>query len=298
MKSKQIKTYRKEQRHFTNKEKIEKYLTCSICQEIFDEPTRISCGHTFCKTCLEKWEKKSREGLCPLCRTKYIKRYTGKDLIALSIINDAMITCINSGCPWKGKLSDLDNHIQTCFFDPEKLPEFMKEEIDIKNVKTKKKSKIILDESEEEDCNNICSFNYTSSIKERVFNRDPSLVQKVLGEENNEKKDKEKIIKIKEKISDNDDVNELYNCLLFNNDTKIKSENKINNNNLKINIIDNKEKNEEKEKENISEKINIENEGHELHGSSIMNIFISPNITITHPDPNSFLNKKIDRNEN
>ena len=287
MMSKQTKKYRKDQRFFVEKEKIGKYLTCPICQEIFDEPTRISCGHTFCNNCINQWEKKSKNDKCPLCREHYIKRYSGKDLIALSMINDAIVTCIYKGCPWKEKLSDLHHHIQTCLFEPGKLPKFMKEASffheEKSQKKTKKEMKLNEDEEEEDVGENICSFNYTSTIKERLFSRNPNLVEKLFGEEKKEKKEDEKKNQIKEKISDNDEVNELYNCLSFNN--------KLGNNNFKINVIDGNEKDNNGAKNNE----NMNENGQNLQGSSIMNIFISPNITIT--SPNSFLCKKTDRDE-
>jgi len=115
--------YVKEQRDFVDREKIEKYLTCPICTEIFDNPIRISCGHTFCDDCLSEWGKKS--SFCPLCRKKYFTEYSGKDLIAQSIINDALVYCIYKGCPWKDKLSNLKSHIHTCIFDPAHLPDFI-----------------------------------------------------------------------------------------------------------------------------------------------------------------------------
>ena len=276
------KKYRKDQRYFVEKEKIEKYLTCSICQEIFDDPFRITCGHTFCKKCLNEWEKKSHSNYCPLCREEYIKNFSGKDLIAQSMINDALVTCIYKGCPWKEKLSNLYNHIQTCLFEPGKLPNFMKKSDFLeknKNYKNDKNTKI---EEIEDDIGNICSFNYTSSIKERIFARNPNLVEKLFGEENKEKKEVEKCKekdKI-EKISENEDVNEFYN-LLFDNK---------NNDNNKIKTIDNNknDNSEVKNKENINE--NEKN----IQGSSVLNIFLNPTITF---DPNSFLNKKTNRDK-
>ena len=276
------KKFRKDQRHFTEKQKIEKYLTCSICQDIFDNPFRITCGHTFCKNCLNQWERKSHTNLCPLCREYYEKSYSGKDLVAQSIINDAIVTCIYKGCPWKDKLSNLTNHIQSCLFEPGKLPKFMKEP----NLFTKKKSSVKKEKKDEEEdsIGNVCSFNYNSTIKERIFARDPSLVEKLFGQEKAEKKEEDKMVKANiEKISENEDVNELYNILSFGN--------QANNRNLKINIIDGKEKDSasDKDKEN-----NNENEQNNLQGSSIMNIFISPNITVTN---NPFLSRKTERDK-
>jgi len=108
----------KEQRNFVDKGKIEKYLTCTICHDIFDDPLRISCGHTFCSNCVSEMEKKTRNQICVICKQRYYGIYSGKDLIAQSIINDAIVRCIYKGCPWKDKLADLYNHIQNCLFDP------------------------------------------------------------------------------------------------------------------------------------------------------------------------------------
>ena len=63
-------------------------------------------------------ENRTRSQLCPICKKRYYGIYSGKDLIAQSIINDAIVKCIYIGCPWKDKLSDLYNHIQNCLFDP------------------------------------------------------------------------------------------------------------------------------------------------------------------------------------
>ena len=283
MKSKQIKKYTKDQRYFVEKEKIEKFLTCSICQEIFDDPHRITCGHTFCKNCLNQWEKQSRNGLCPLCRKKYNKRFSGKDLIAQSMINEAIVTCIYKGCPWKEKLSNLYDHIQNCLFEPGKLPNFMKLTNFVGPEKSNKKEKNLLDESED-NVGNICSsFNYTSTIKERVFSRNPNLVEKLFGEENQEKKEDEKVKEKEEKISENDDVNELYNLLLLSKEK--------NDNILKMNINNNKENENSK---NITKENNNENEQQNLQGSSVMNIFINPTINI---EQKAFLNKKTQRKD-
>ena len=155
----------KEQRDFVEREKIEKYLTCPICTEIFDNPIRITCGHTFCDDCLSEWGKKSNN-FCPLCRKKFLTEYSGKDLIAQSIINDAIVHCIYKGCPWKDKLSNLKSHIHTCIFDPAHCPDFIS-----KGNKLEEKK----NESDEE-IGNVTSFNVHSSLKERIFARNPELV--------------------------------------------------------------------------------------------------------------------------
>ncbi|KAL7864050.1 hypothetical protein AOLI_G00154700 [Acnodon oligacanthus] len=48
----------------------EEDLLCCVCCDIFRDPVLLSCSHSVCKTCLQKfWESKgSRE--CPLCRRR------------------------------------------------------------------------------------------------------------------------------------------------------------------------------------------------------------------------------------
>ena len=273
--------YKKDQIHFLEKEKLERYLSCPICQEILEEPTRITCGHTFCNKCITQWEKKSHNFQCPLCREYYDPDYSGKDLLAQNMINDANVSCIYKGCPWKDKLVNLNNHIQNCLFNPKKLPKFMKISNWFKDNNKEKENeneqdnKNKTDEEEDNPLANLCSFNYTSSIKERVFSRNPNLVLKLFDKEGNDENIKEKnILKNIEKISDNDEVNEIYNCLILDED--------------KENNSKNKEKEKDKEKENKSEN----EQGKSLQGSSIMNIFISPNITISQ---NDFLGNKTER---
>ncbi|XP_036417072.1 tripartite motif-containing protein 35-like [Colossoma macropomum] len=51
----------------------EEELSCPVCCEIFRDPVVLSCSHSVCKTCLQKfWETKgSRE--CPVCRRRSSK---------------------------------------------------------------------------------------------------------------------------------------------------------------------------------------------------------------------------------
>ncbi|XP_023194049.1 nuclear factor 7, ovary-like [Xiphophorus maculatus] len=50
-------------------------LCCPVCLEIFKDPVLLSCSHSFCKECLQKYwrEKPGRE--CPVC-----KRRSSKDI--------------------------------------------------------------------------------------------------------------------------------------------------------------------------------------------------------------------------
>ena len=102
------------QRNFIHPEKISEILSCCICDEVFNNPMRLDCGHTFCYICLENWLKRNEQ--CPNCRTTIIYTLISRDLLAYNIIMSLEVCCNNAkiGCPWKGKLFDLNNHMKVC----------------------------------------------------------------------------------------------------------------------------------------------------------------------------------------
>ncbi|XP_059211708.1 E3 ubiquitin-protein ligase TRIM35-like [Centropristis striata] len=53
--------------------RLEDDLCCSVCHDIFKDPVILSCGHSFCKDCLQScWtEKQTRE--CPVCKRRASK---------------------------------------------------------------------------------------------------------------------------------------------------------------------------------------------------------------------------------
>uniref|UniRef100_A0A3B3CZQ2 RING-type domain-containing protein n=1 Tax=Oryzias melastigma TaxID=30732 RepID=A0A3B3CZQ2_ORYME len=44
---------------------------CSICLDVFTNPSSIPCGHTFCMTCITKYWDRCQ---CPLCKKTFHKR--------------------------------------------------------------------------------------------------------------------------------------------------------------------------------------------------------------------------------
>ena len=59
-------------------------LQCSICNDIFDCPTIINCGHTFCKNCIQKWtEEKRNKSTCPICRSEIFLQAANQVLLGL-----------------------------------------------------------------------------------------------------------------------------------------------------------------------------------------------------------------------
>ncbi|XP_049434559.1 nuclear factor 7, brain-like [Epinephelus fuscoguttatus] len=45
-------------------------LSCPVCQDIFKDPVVLSCSHSFCKDCLQKWWEGKQIQECPVCKRK------------------------------------------------------------------------------------------------------------------------------------------------------------------------------------------------------------------------------------
>ncbi|XP_063346731.1 nuclear factor 7, brain-like [Pelmatolapia mariae] len=54
---------------------FENYLSCHVCSETFRDPVSLSCNHSFCSSCLQKFWEKTKNKNCPIC-----KRKSSKDL--------------------------------------------------------------------------------------------------------------------------------------------------------------------------------------------------------------------------
>ena len=48
--------------------KIRDLTECTICMEVFVDPQKLPCDHSFCAGCVESLKQRSRIE-CPLCRT-------------------------------------------------------------------------------------------------------------------------------------------------------------------------------------------------------------------------------------
>ena len=196
-------------RKFVCLDNVSKFLYCSICDEIFRNPIRLkSCGHTYCTKCILDWSKHNLN--CPLCRVSFTEKDIRADIIATNIINDLELYCINSGCPWKGKLSAFSSHIRDCYFNPNEIPEYIKEVLNNKKENNKEKNDKennnddnIDRENEEYHDNNLTSFNTKSSLRARLYNRNRELVNNIFSKSGiketsnpNENKKESELLKI------------------------------------------------------------------------------------------------------
>ncbi|XP_037338716.2 zinc-binding protein A33-like [Pungitius pungitius] len=49
---------------------VESFLSCHVCSETFRDPVSLSCNHSFCSSCLQRfWEQDGNKN-CPICKTK------------------------------------------------------------------------------------------------------------------------------------------------------------------------------------------------------------------------------------
>ena len=62
-----------------NWERIKQELTCTICQDLLNDPKILPCLHSFCTGCLKQWsgrlanlDSSKRHLKCPLCRAKVL----------------------------------------------------------------------------------------------------------------------------------------------------------------------------------------------------------------------------------
>ncbi|KAM4620435.1 E3 ubiquitin-protein ligase TRIM35-like [Polymixia lowei] len=48
----------------------EEDLSCPVCCDIFKDPVLLSCSHSFCKACLQKWWTENLIHECPVCKRR------------------------------------------------------------------------------------------------------------------------------------------------------------------------------------------------------------------------------------
>ncbi|KAM4577477.1 nuclear factor 7, brain-like [Odontesthes bonariensis] len=52
---------------------FESFLSCHVCSETFRDPVSLSCSHSFCSSCLQKFWEHAENKNCPICKRKSSK---------------------------------------------------------------------------------------------------------------------------------------------------------------------------------------------------------------------------------
>lgn len=83
---------------------------CPVCLSLMNEPQLTSCGHHFCKACIEPiYQQLERE--CPLCKEPGFRMMPDRDIARK--IRGLKIYCVNhqAGCEWTGEVANLEDHL-------------------------------------------------------------------------------------------------------------------------------------------------------------------------------------------
>ena len=73
--------------------KVSRHLECPICQEVFQQATRLSpCGHVYCGPCIQEWLTKSKS--CPTCRTPVTRNENGTRCMAGRVRHARARVCV------------------------------------------------------------------------------------------------------------------------------------------------------------------------------------------------------------
>ncbi|XP_071372531.1 E3 ubiquitin-protein ligase TRIM39-like [Centroberyx affinis] len=59
----------------------EEDLSCPVCCDIFKDPVILSCSHSFCKACLQRWWKEKQIHECPICKRRSSKNELPPNLV-------------------------------------------------------------------------------------------------------------------------------------------------------------------------------------------------------------------------
>ncbi|PFX22552.1 TNF receptor-associated factor 3-like [Stylophora pistillata] len=96
-------------------DKVDKRLKCPICNRVFDEPWQTSCGHRFCKDCLEHLLGQENPG-CTIDGESISRQQSLRDKCCEREVLNLQCFCRfnKKGCEWKGELRHLHAHEDSC----------------------------------------------------------------------------------------------------------------------------------------------------------------------------------------
>ncbi|XP_027055627.1 TNF receptor-associated factor 3-like [Pocillopora damicornis] len=95
--------------------RVDERLNCPICKKVFDEPWQTSCGHRFCRHCLERLLGQE-DPRCPKDGESISRQQSFRDKCCEREVLNLQCFCrLNKkGCDWKGELRHLKTHEDSC----------------------------------------------------------------------------------------------------------------------------------------------------------------------------------------
>ncbi|XP_063969373.1 E3 ubiquitin-protein ligase TRIM71-like [Lytechinus pictus] len=94
-------------------------LICPLCLDIFDEPTILMCGHTFCRKCLKKYDLTHQDidhMVCPLCREITKLSANRVDDLRLNVSIYGFVDDYHAKCGGMNSVLEMNHKCTACKF--------------------------------------------------------------------------------------------------------------------------------------------------------------------------------------
>jgi len=96
-------------------DRLDERLACPICKNVFNEPWQTSCGHRFCRNCLDPLIRPTCLR-CPLDGETIVPDDSFRDRCCEREVLDLKCSCryAERSCDWSGELRNLQAHEENC----------------------------------------------------------------------------------------------------------------------------------------------------------------------------------------
>eukprot|EP00117_Sycon_ciliatum_P043389 scpid40615/ scgid31421/ TNF receptor-associated factor 3; CD40 receptor-associated factor 1; TRAFAMN len=93
---------------------LDKKLECPICLYALRDPIQTTCGHRFCKSCIER-SLRAESKTCPVDKRQLSKTDIYPDNWCRREVMCLTCKCrhVQEGCTWHGQLKDFEDHVQS-----------------------------------------------------------------------------------------------------------------------------------------------------------------------------------------
>ena len=95
------------------------HLVCAVCQDGYERPRALPCGHNFCEDCIFLWVRRlvGEVKTCPLCRQAFVTRQITEVSPLLEGVMDSLRwRCQYEGCYAVMPLAERQRHRLHCAF--------------------------------------------------------------------------------------------------------------------------------------------------------------------------------------